>query len=87
MSDWSRLKHWNSEGPGPELAAVVETTRDGFLVSIRFMEDGFVQDIVAAPATGRTPDSAFSKAMDAAEKQLAEWAEADHYRPVKRRRR
>lgn len=75
MSDWSRLKSWSVDGRPLELAAVIETTRDGFLVSVRHMKNGYVKDIVmskrlVAAETGRTVDSAFKKAMDLADKIL-----------------
>lgn len=75
VSDWYRLRSWSVDGRMLELAAVVETTRDGFLVSIRHMKNGYVKDILAskrlvATGIGRTADSAFKKAMDLADKIL-----------------
>lgn len=67
--DWARLS--NQSIP---LAAVVEVVRDGFLVSIRKMKEGWIDDIVsdrdAAVATGRTVEIAFRRAMDKAEEIL-----------------
>lgn len=60
-ADWHRLGAWQIE-----LIAVVETTRDGFLVSIRRGEDGLIGDIIAVDE-GRMLDTAFDRAMRAAE--------------------
>jgi len=75
MSAWSRLRAWN-RNYRPELAAVVETVRDGFLVSVRDVKGGHVEDIVgvhrAAVATGRTVDTALGRALDIAEEELGQ---------------
>ncbi len=75
MADWHRLNSWSVDGRQLELGAVVEPSGSGFLVSVRYMKDGYVKDILmdkrlAAVATGRTVDSAFRKAMDLADKIL-----------------
>ena len=73
ISAWSRLRAWNRQYE-PELSAVVETVREGFLVSIRYMKGGHVEDIVgerrAAVGVGRDVKTAFNRAMDIAEEEL-----------------
>lgn len=81
MSEWSRLKKWDRS-----LMAVVETTRDGYLVSIRTDNSGLVGSILAIDE-GRTVDVAFARAMSAAEHELAIMAEVEAATPGRRKRR
>jgi hypothetical protein len=87
---WDKLIDWNENENNPELAAAVQTTRDGFLVSIRYVKEGWVEDIVgdkrAAVATGRTVDAAFARAMRIAEEELFIEEEPEPPRRMRRRR-
>jgi hypothetical protein len=71
---WNRLQEWNQRRSNPTIMAVVETSPSGFIVSVRYDDEGHPGDIVSgrsgsAVANRRTVEAAFDRAMDVAEDQ------------------
>jgi hypothetical protein len=85
MSDWQRLRESDTQ-----IAAVIETSRDGFIVSIREVRDGMVEEIIsdkdAAVAESRNVEVGFRRAMDKAEAILEEREQREEPPRAARRR-